>query len=125
MISRLFYQRIKPGQGAKCTHHSGSGPGLDLANVVNAFVIEVTGGDADFYLDNVFITHACAVADDCNATVNTKAGGGGPDADNDGVEDSLDLCPATPAGTPVDASGCPIIIPPLSATATASTSRTA
>ena len=103
----------------------GPGPGLDLENVVNAFVIEVTGGDADFYLDNIFISHACAAVDVCNATVNTKAGAAGPDADNDGVEDSLDLCPATPPGTPVDASGCPIIIPPLNATATASTSGAA
>ena len=51
----------------------GPGPGLDLENVVNAFVIEVTGGDADFYLDNIFITHACAEVDGCNATVNLKA----------------------------------------------------
>ncbi|MGI9341668.1 MAG: family 16 glycosylhydrolase [Gammaproteobacteria bacterium] len=50
----------------------GPGPGLDLENVVNAFVIEVTGGDADFYLDNIFISHVCAVPDGCNATVNLK-----------------------------------------------------
>jgi beta-glucanase (GH16 family) len=49
------------------------GNGLDLANVVNAFVIEVTGGDADFYLDNVFITHACPLVDGCSASINTKA----------------------------------------------------
>ena len=98
------------------------GAGLDLNNVLNAFVIEVTGGDAEFYLDNVFISHACPEVDGCNATVNTKAGTGGPDSDNDGVEDSLDLCPATPAGTPVDADGCAIVASLLSATATASTS---
>ncbi|MFW2404730.1 MAG: discoidin domain-containing protein, partial [Gammaproteobacteria bacterium] len=103
----------------------GPGPGLDLNDVVNAFVIEVTGGSADFYLDDIFITHACAVVDGCNATVNTKVVAGGPDADNDGVEDSLDLCPGTPPGTPVDASGCSIILPPLSATATASTTGAA
>lgn len=28
------------------------------------------------------------------------------DADNDGVADSADLCPNTPAGTAVDANGC-------------------
>ena len=49
------------------------GAGLDLSNVVNAFVIEVTGGDAEFYLDNIFITHACPEVDGCNATVKTKA----------------------------------------------------
>ena len=51
----------------------GPGAGLDLDNVVNAFVIEVTGGDAEFYLDNIFITHACPEVDGCNATVKTKA----------------------------------------------------
>jgi len=35
-----------------------------------------------------------------------------PDADGDGVPDSLDLCPGTPLGTTVDASGCPIEPPP-------------
>ena len=49
------------------------GAGLDLNNVVNAFVIEVTGGDAEFYLDNIFISHACPEVDGCNATVKTKA----------------------------------------------------
>ena len=29
------------------------------------------------------------------------------DADGDGVEDAMDRCPNTPAGTPVDATGCP------------------
>ncbi len=48
------------------------GAGLDLNNVVNAFVIEVTGGDAEFYLDNIFISHACPEVDGCNATVKTK-----------------------------------------------------
>jgi len=52
------------------------GPGgasLDLNNVVNAFVLEVTGGDANFYLDNIFVSHACPQTDSCNATVKTKA----------------------------------------------------
>ncbi|HET9862439.1 MAG TPA: OmpA family protein [Steroidobacteraceae bacterium] len=30
------------------------------------------------------------------------------DTDGDGVNDDLDNCPGTPAGTPVDASGCPL-----------------
>ena len=51
----------------------GPGAGLDLNNVVNAFVIEVTGGDAEFYLDNIFISHACPEVYGCNATVKTKA----------------------------------------------------
>ncbi len=34
------------------------------------------------------------------------------DSDGDGVPDSLDQCPDTPPGTPVDATGCPIPPPP-------------
>jgi len=30
------------------------------------------------------------------------------DSDGDGVADDVDNCPGTPAGTPVDASGCPL-----------------
>src|SRR5204863_6627224 len=35
-----------------------------------------------------------------------------PDADGDGVPDSLDQCVDTPLGTSVDASGCPVAPPP-------------
>ena len=52
------------------------GPGgatLDLNDVLNAFVMEVSGGDADFYLDNIFISHACSEVGACSASVNTKA----------------------------------------------------
>ena len=34
------------------------------------------------------------------------------DSDGDGVGDNADKCPATPAGTKVDGSGCPIVTPP-------------
>jgi len=34
------------------------------------------------------------------------------DADGDGVSDQFDKCPNTPAGTVVDGSGCPLVIPP-------------
>ena len=51
----------------------GPGAGLDLYNVVNVFVIEVTGGSADFYLDNIFVSNACPRETGCNATINTKA----------------------------------------------------
>ncbi|MFT6276534.1 MAG: putative lipoprotein with Yx(FWY)xxD motif, partial [Halioglobus sp.] len=97
---------------------AGPGPGVDFSNVVNVFVIEVTGGDADFYLDNIFVSHSCPPGGVCNATIKTK-----PifsDIDGDGVEDSLDQCPATPTATVVDASGCPLIVSLLSGTATAS-----
>ncbi len=33
------------------------------------------------------------------------------DSDGDGVPDSLDQCPNTPPGTPVDATGCPVTPP--------------
>ncbi|MDD5590924.1 MAG: hypothetical protein PHY18_03235 [Dehalococcoidales bacterium] len=40
------------------------------------------------------------------------AGDGGtgliPDSDSDGIADDIDQCPGTPAGTSVDASGCPV-----------------
>ena len=35
-----------------------------------------------------------------------------PDADGDGVPDASDACPGTPAGTTVDATGCPIATDP-------------
>jgi hypothetical protein len=34
------------------------------------------------------------------------------DSDGDGVPDAIDLCPGTPPGTVVDATGCPIAPPP-------------
>ena len=95
------------------------GTGLDPGNVVNAFVLEVTNGSAGFYLDNIFVSRACPVVNGCLATIRTKPVT--TDTDGDGVDDSLDLCPATPAGTVVDASGCAITASLLSATATAST----
>ncbi|MDB5015248.1 MAG: flagellar motor protein MotB, partial [Mucilaginibacter sp.] len=35
------------------------------------------------------------------------------DSDGDGVSDQFDKCPNTPAGTVVDGSGCPIVMPKL------------
>ncbi len=35
---------------------------------------------------------------------------GCPDSDNDGVADKNDKCPDTPAGTQVDANGCPLVL---------------
>lgn len=35
-----------------------------------------------------------------------------PDSDGDGVADDLDQCPGTPAGTTVDAAGCPVVSAP-------------
>ncbi|WP_279246980.1 family 16 glycosylhydrolase [Candidatus Litorirhabdus singularis] len=50
----------------------GPGEGLDLSDVGNAFVIEVTGGDASFDLDNIFVSQACNEPDACSAQVKTK-----------------------------------------------------
>jgi|GEM_PF-1681144 len=36
--------------------------------------------------------------------------GGSSDADNDGVNDGIDQCPSTPAGTTVDANGCAVVV---------------
>ena len=85
----------------------GPGAGLDLNNVVNAFVIEVTGGNADLYLDNIFVTRACPEVGGCSASVKTKPSTA--DSDGDGVIDSNDLCPDTPAGSEVDVNGCVIV----------------
>ena len=46
--------------------------------------------------------------DQCPDQKGTAALQGCPDADNDGVADPQDKCPNTPAGTRVDASGCPL-----------------
>lgn len=46
--------------------------------------------------------------DKCPAVAGLPRFNGCPDTDGDGVEDAQDKCPNTAAGTPVDASGCPM-----------------
>jgi len=46
------------------------------------------------------------------ATVETAVNDLKKDSDGDGVSDQFDKCPNTPAGTVVDGSGCPLVIPP-------------
>jgi OmpA-OmpF porin, OOP family len=46
--------------------------------------------------------------DECPDQPGTAALKGCPDADGDGVADKNDACPGTPAGTQVDARGCPL-----------------
>jgi beta-glucanase (GH16 family) len=48
------------------------GQGVDLENVVNPFVFEVTTGSVDVYLDNIRITNACYVVGACGAAPRTK-----------------------------------------------------
>ncbi|WP_375437143.1 OmpA family protein [uncultured Hymenobacter sp.] len=48
--------------------------------------------------------------DECPDQAGTAALKGCPDADGDGVADKNDKCPDTPAGTQVDATGCPLVV---------------
>ncbi|MDB5245723.1 MAG: OmpA/MotB domain protein [Segetibacter sp.] len=48
------------------------------------------------------------VDDKCPAVPGLAKFAGCPDSDGDGVEDANDKCPNTAAGTPVDATGCPL-----------------
>jgi uncharacterized protein YhjY with autotransporter beta-barrel domain len=61
------------------------------------------GGSLD---GSVYTTNS--VTEDCtvNAEFSTQAKPAEDDDDNDGVVNSLDKCPNTPSGEPVDASGC-------------------
>lgn len=59
---------------------------------------------------------SASVAAGFGAAVGVMAGAycwthGDGDDDGDGVLNSLDKCPNTPKGTPVDATGCPIVTP--------------
>ncbi|MDH4072519.1 MAG: family 16 glycosylhydrolase, partial [Gammaproteobacteria bacterium] len=48
------------------------GSGVDLEHVVNPFVLEVVGGAADVYLDNIRVTNSCYVVGACGAAPRTK-----------------------------------------------------
>ncbi|WP_311136864.1 OmpA family protein [Hymenobacter sublimis] len=48
--------------------------------------------------------------DQCPDQAGLPALRGCPDADGDGVADQNDKCPGTPAGTQVDANGCPLVV---------------
>jgi beta-glucanase (GH16 family) len=48
------------------------GEGVDLENVVNPFVFEVTSGSVDVLLDNIMVTNACYVVGACSASLRTK-----------------------------------------------------
>lgn len=65
--------------------------GVDLTDV---FQIKVDGNGTVF-LDNLFFSTGEDTA---------------VDSDGDGVPDSADLCPDTPAQTQVDSTGCPIVV---------------
>lgn len=48
------------------------GTGVDLANVVNPFVLEVRGGDAEVLIDNIRATNACKVVGGCGVDLKNK-----------------------------------------------------
>ena len=74
-----------------------------------------TDRNFDGLIDEVEIFNRALAASEIQAIVNAgSAGKCKPDADGDGVTDSLDACPGTPAGTVVNAVGCPVgqCVPP-------------
>ncbi len=66
------WRRVAINFSALLANPGPGGAALDLGHVANVFVIEVTGGAADVYLDNIFISRTCPDIDDCNASVQTK-----------------------------------------------------
>ena len=48
------------------------GAGVDLAAVINPFVLEVQGGSADLYLDNIYVTNACKVVGACGVDLQSN-----------------------------------------------------
>ncbi|MEN8812549.1 MAG: thrombospondin type 3 repeat-containing protein, partial [Candidatus Arcticimaribacter sp.] len=80
-----------------------------------------TGAEEKVYDWEITIDNSVAASENTsatNATTNLVFGGaitvientttGTGDQDGDGVEDSIDFCPDTPAGTTVDTTGCPV-----------------
>ncbi|EJF11086.1 OmpA family protein [Pontibacter sp. BAB1700] len=51
--------------------------------------------------------------DACPDEAGTAATNGCPDSDGDGIADKDDKCPDTPAGTEIDADGCPVKVEPV------------
>jgi len=48
------------------------GAGVDLAAVINPFVLEVQGGSVDLYLDNIYVTNACKVVGACGVDLQSN-----------------------------------------------------
>ena len=48
------------------------GTGVDLAAVINPFVLEVQGGSADLYLDDIYVTNACKVVGACGVDLQSN-----------------------------------------------------
>jgi hypothetical protein len=97
---------VGPGAGARVS------PNVDYSPWQTAPGGPCVGPDAD----NDGVTDA---VDNCPNAANSDQAdldGDGlgdvcdPDDDNDGVSDGVDACPGTPAGTVVNASGCPLVV---------------
>jgi OOP family OmpA-OmpF porin len=91
-----------------------AGPGflLDLWGDRLALRAEALGRWADSETDllvNVGLQYAFGAAKQEPAPAPAAAVAAPLDSDGDGVTDDLDRCPGTPAGTPVDGTGCPIV----------------
>jgi hypothetical protein len=71
-------------------------------------LVDVPAGTLVITVDPFFISDPVLGATYTLVAEVSSEGGGPTDADGDGVDDADDLCPATPAGTPVDADGCPL-----------------
>ncbi|HPF25719.1 MAG: OmpA family protein [Steroidobacteraceae bacterium] len=129
---RVFYreQRVNPfisiGIGEVNNNYS---PGLDIDSLTATYGVGVLadiGGNRDEGTNlqlrgDIGARRNLGAADPLRSAVDYVAGlglqyswGGTPpakppgDADGDGVTDDLDKCPGTPAGTPVNADGCPL-----------------
>jgi hypothetical protein len=85
------------------THTLPASIGADLSDV---------GSNAQFFFDGLIdelelYNRALSASEIQAIFLAGSAGKCKPDADGDGVVDSMDACPATPAGTEVNAAGCP------------------
>lgn len=85
-----------------------SRPGASTASLQNAatanasFVADVAGD----YLIELVVTDSRGAQSRSRVLVRALAAVSVPDADKDGVPDTLDTCPATTGGAPVDGNGC-------------------
>ena len=112
-----FHYLLDPsGSGLVTTVVSGSCPSGDASEAVNTCQIQVTlltevigsgtdSVDMGYQYDDMPFAANDAVST-ASFTILATYSVVAPDSDSDGVVDSLDLCPNTPAGESVDAQGC-------------------
>lgn len=89
----------------------GSTATLQNAATANASFVADVAGD---YLVELVVTDSHGAQSRSRVLVRALAAVSVPDADKDGVPDTLDACPATASGAPVDGNGCAANqLPPL------------